>query len=80
MLLRRVPPKGDLHHPRDGLSEHKPAKYHQEPRLAPSDEALLKLFHLALRDGRKKWTMPFRNWQPALNRFTIQCKERMPPR
>lgn len=42
----------------------------------PSDEALLKLFHLALRNITKKWTMPIRDWKTALNRFTIQFEER----
>lgn len=44
----------------------------------PSDEALIKLFYLALRDISKKWTLPLRDWKAALNRFTIQYEERMP--
>lgn len=44
----------------------------------PSDEALLKLFYLALNNISKKWTMPIRDWKSALNRFTIQFEERMP--
>lgn len=44
----------------------------------PSDEALTKLFYLALRNIAKKWTMPIRDWKAALNRFTIQYEERMP--
>ncbi|TAJ91947.1 IS256 family transposase [bacterium] len=44
----------------------------------PSDEALLKLFYLALRNISRKWTMPIRDWKAALNRFTIQFKDRMP--
>jgi hypothetical protein len=43
----------------------------------PSDEALLKLFYLALNNIAKKWTMPVQNWKPVLNRFTIQFGERM---
>ncbi len=43
----------------------------------PSDEALLKLFYLALNNISKKWTMPIRDWKSALNRFTIQFAERM---
>jgi len=46
----------------------------------PSDEALLKLFYLALRNISKKWTMPIRDWKAALNRFTIQFEERLPQR
>lgn len=44
----------------------------------PSDEALLKLFYLALNNIARKWTMPVQNWKPVLNRFTIQFEERMP--
>lgn len=44
----------------------------------PSDEALLKLFYLALNNIRKKWTMPIKDWKAALNRFTIQFEDRMP--
>ena len=44
----------------------------------PSDEALLKLFYLALRNISRKWTMPIRDWKAALTRFTIQFEERIP--
>lgn len=44
----------------------------------PSDEALFKLFHLALKNISKKWTMPIRDWKAALNRFSIQFDDRMP--
>lgn len=44
----------------------------------PSDEALLKLFYLAIQNISRKWTMPIRDWKAALNRFTIQFEERMP--
>ena len=43
----------------------------------PSDEALLKLFYLALNNISQKWTMPIRDWKAALNRFTIQFEDRM---
>ena len=46
----------------------------------PSDEALVKLFYLALNNISKKWGMPIRDWKAALNRFTIQFEERMPQR
>lgn len=46
----------------------------------PSDEALLKLFYLAIQNISRKWTMPIRDWKAALNRFTIQFEERMPQR
>ncbi|TLS66229.1 transposase, partial [Mariprofundus erugo] len=44
----------------------------------PSDDALTKLFYLALRNISKKWTMPIRDWKSALNRFSIQFDDRMP--
>ena len=44
----------------------------------PSDDALLKLFYLALRNISQKWTMPIRDWKAALNRFTIQFEELIP--
>jgi putative transposase len=44
----------------------------------PSDEALIKLFYLALMNISKKWSMPLRDWKAALNRFSIQFEDRMP--
>lgn len=44
----------------------------------PSDEALVELFYLALRNISKKRTLPIRDWKAALNRFTIQFEERHP--
>jgi putative transposase len=41
------------------------------------DDALLKLFGLALRKISQKWTMPTRDWKAALNRFSIQFEDRM---
>jgi putative transposase len=43
----------------------------------PTDEAVTKLFYLALNNISKKWTMPIRDWKAALNRFTIQFEDRM---
>lgn len=45
----------------------------------PTDEAVTKLFYLALRNISKKWTMPIRDWKAALNRFSIQFEERISP-
>ncbi len=44
----------------------------------PNDDAVIKLFYLALINIAKKWSMPLKDWKPALNRFTIQFNERMP--
>jgi len=43
----------------------------------PSDEALLKLFYLALRNISQKWSMPIRDWKAALTRFTIEFGDRL---
>ena len=43
----------------------------------PSDEALLKLFYLALRNISLKWSMPIRDWKAALTRFTIDFGDRL---
>jgi putative transposase len=48
--------------------------------LFPSDEALSKLFYLALMNISKKWTIPLQDWKAALNRFSIQFDDRMPNR
>ncbi len=44
----------------------------------PSDEALLKLFYLALRNFSNEWTMSIRDWKVALTRFTIGDEDRLP--
>lgn len=38
----------------------------------PSDEALVKLLHLASHNISKRWTLPVRDWKAALTRFTVQ--------
>ncbi len=43
----------------------------------PSDEALPKLFYLALHNISRKWTMPIRDWKAALNRFAIEFGDRL---
>jgi len=44
----------------------------------PTDEAVLKLLYLALRNIAKKWTMPLFGWNAALNRFAILYEDRLP--
>jgi transposase-like protein len=44
-----------------------------------TDDAILKLLYLAIRNASQKWTMPIRNWGQALNQFVIEFgKERVP--
>lgn len=37
----------------------------------PTDESVMKVFYLALKNISKKWTMPIQNWKQALNQFVI---------
>ena len=44
-----------------------------------TDDAILKILYLAIRNASKKWTMPIRDWEQALNQFAIEFgKERVP--
>jgi len=45
----------------------------------PTDDAILKIIYLAIRNASEKWTMPIREWGQALNQFAIEFgKERVP--
>ena len=44
----------------------------------PSDEAVLKLLYMALKNIMKKWTMPIRNWSLAVHQFSIHFEGRVP--
>jgi len=44
----------------------------------PTDESLIKLLYLGLRNISKKWSLPVRDWKAALNRFTIEFEGRVP--
>ena len=46
-------------------------------KLFPTDDSAKKVIYLAIRDASKKWTMPIRNWKPAMNRFMIEFEERL---
>ncbi|MFN4855975.1 MAG: transposase, partial [Pseudanabaena sp.] len=46
-------------------------------QIFPTDEAAFKLVYLAIRNISKKWTMPIRDWKPALNRFAILFEDRL---
>ena len=44
-----------------------------------TDDAILKILYLAIRNASKKWTMPVREWGQALNQFAVEFgKERVP--
>ena len=47
--------------------------------IFPTDEAIMKILYLAIRNASGKWTMPIRDWGRALNQFAIEFgKERVP--
>ena len=48
-------------------------------KLFPNDDSARKVVYLAVQQAAKKWTMPIRNWKPALNRFMIEFDERLTP-
>lgn len=47
-------------------------------KLFPTDDSATKVIYLAIQAASKKWTMPIRNWNAALNRFMIEFPDRMP--
>jgi putative transposase len=44
----------------------------------PSEDAVIKLVYLALRNISAKWNLPIRDWASAMNRFAIMFEGRMP--
>ena len=46
-------------------------------KLFPTDDSAKKVIYLAIQNASKKWTMPIRNWKPALNWFMIEFEERL---
>jgi putative transposase len=44
----------------------------------PNNEAILKSMYLALMSASKKWSMPIRNWRPALIKLSIRFEGRVP--
>ena len=46
-------------------------------KLFPTDDSARKVIYLAIQQASKKWTMPIRNWKPALNRFMILFETRL---
>jgi len=46
-------------------------------KLFPTDDSAKKVIYLATQAASKKWTMPIRNWKPALNRFMIEFEDRL---
>ena len=48
-------------------------------KVFPNDDAALKVIYLAVESASKKWTMPIRDWKPALNRFMIEFEDELTP-
>ena len=46
-------------------------------RSFPNDDAVMKLLYLALHQIAKKWTMPLRDWKPAMSQFMIIYADRV---
>ncbi len=46
-------------------------------KVFPDDQSALKVVYLATQESSKRWTMPIRDWKPALNRFSIEIGERV---
>jgi putative transposase len=44
----------------------------------PNDEAAIKMLYLSLKNIMRKWTMPVRGWQRAINQFAILFEDRLP--
>ena len=47
-------------------------------RVFPNDDAVRKIFYLALNKISTKWSMPIRDWKSALNHFLILFGDRLP--
>lgn len=43
----------------------------------PTDEAIYKVLYLALKNAAEKWSMPIREWGPAINQFAIHFQGRV---
>jgi len=48
-------------------------------KVFPNDNAAMKVIYLAVDAASKKWSMPIRDWKPALNRFMIEFEEQLTP-
>lgn len=52
-------------------------KVSRNHRIMPNDESVMKMVYLAIQNQMKKWTMPIRDWRPALNRLMIEFEGRL---
>jgi transposase-like protein len=47
-------------------------------KIFPNDQSAMKVVYLAIENAAKKWSMPLRDWKPAINQFMIMYQDRMP--
>ena len=52
-------------------------KVTKNKKIFPSDEAVFKLFYLAIGYVTKKWSMPVRNWSEAISHFMVKFNDRI---
>jgi transposase-like protein len=45
-------------------------------KIFPSDNSVFKIIYLAIEQASRKWTMPIREWKPAMNRFALEYEGR----
>ena len=57
---------------------HSLRKVLKNKKAFPSEESLMKVLYLSIERASKKWTMPIRDWGPALARFSMEFGERVP--
>lgn len=48
-------------------------------KVFTNDNAAFKVINLVMLKASQKWTMLLRDWKPALNRFSIEFGDRVPP-
>ena len=52
-------------------------KWIKNRRIFPNDISAIKIIYLAVQQASKRWTMPIRDWGPAMNRFLLEYGERI---
>ena len=45
-------------------------------KIFPNDNSVFKIIYLAIEQASRKWTMPIREWKPAMNRFALEYEGR----
>ncbi len=54
-------------------------KFTRNRKQYPNADSAFKLVYLAIHEASKRWTMPIKGWQAALNHFAIVFEDRLPP-